>query len=421
MFTARTVRWAALTLLASGMIGSVSTTVAGVYNYYDVMVGGRAAQMGGAFTALADDAAAAYFNPAGLVQISTPSVSVSANGFDLQTYTISNRLFGKDVLFRSSTFYPTAWSVVRSHGELRLAFSAVVPSNLDMASTTNLSDITFQGQTFDVGFVDSRIKDRVYLVGPSLAYRLNPALMIGGTAYFWYGEALSETTAFFGGGGTQSQAGLFNRSSVVTQGFLGLAGLLYRPSDDYSIGLTLRAPALLRQEVDIQDQRYSFDAPTSQFVNSFSQGGDSQQARRPTGGVIGLAVHPRPERTISLDLSYFAGAHYNLLSRRVAIEPVWNAAVGFEELIRPRIPVRAGLYTNRSAAPKLDGSPTVQDDHLDYYGATLGLGYIDALSSFETGFRYAWGRGENKDPTTGERFDIRAKVITVFVSGGVQF
>lgn len=421
MFSARTVRWVFLTLFGSGMMGPLSAARAGVYNYYDVMVGGRAAQMGGAFTALADDATAAYFNPAGLVQISTSSFSVSANGLDLQTYTISNRLFGQNVKFRSSTFYPTAWSVVRSHGELRLAFSAVVPTNLDIASTTNLSNVTFQGQTFNVGFVDFRIKDRVYLVGPSLAYRLSPALMIGGTAYFWYGEALSETTVFFGGGGTQSQTGLFNRSSIATQGFLGQAGILYRPSDAYSVGLTLRTPAFLRQEVTIKDQRYSFDAPTQQFVNSFSQGGDSEPARRPAGAIIGLAVHPRTERTISMDVSYFAGARYGLLSNTITIEPVWNAALGFEEMIRPRIPVRAGFYTNRSAAPKLDANPTAQDDRVDYYGVTLGSGYIDELSTFEMGVRYAWGRGENKDPTTGDRFDIRSRVMTVFASGGIRF
>ena len=421
MASARTVRGAVLTLFCLGIVGLVSIAQAGIYNYYDVMVGGRAAQMGGAFTALADDATAAYFNPAGLAQISTPSFSVSANGFDLQTYTLSNRLFGQDVNFRSSTFYPTAWSVVRSQGEFRLAFSAIVPSNLDIASTTNLSDITFQGQPFNIGFVDSRVKDQVYLVGPSLAYRLSQTLMIGGTAYFWYGEALSETTAFFGGGGTQSQTGLFTRSSVATQGILGLVGVLYHPSDHYSIGLNIQTPAFLEQDVEIEDQRYSFDAPTGQFVNSFSQGGDTQAARRPPGAVIGLAVHPGPDRTISMDLSYFGGSHYGLLSKTITIDPVWNAALGIEEMVRPRIPVRAGFYTNRSAAPKLDGRPTLQDDHVDYYGVTLGSGYLDELSTFEAGVRYAWGRGENKDSTTGERFDIRAKVMTVFVSGSIRF
>ncbi|MBI3994709.1 MAG: outer membrane protein transport protein, partial [Nitrospirae bacterium] len=391
MFANRIVRFVALIWFCSWTPGSVSTAEAGVYNYYDVMIGGRAAQMGGAFTALSDDATAAYFNPAGLAQISTPSFSVSANGLDIQTYTISDRLFGKDVVFRSSTFYPTAWSVVRSLGEHRLAFSAIVPSNLDIASTTQFDDIVFQGQTFDTGYLDSRIKDRVYLVGPSLAYRLNPAWMIGGTAYYWYGEALSETTAFFGGGGTQSQTGLFNRSRLLTQGFLGQAGFLYHPSDQYSIGLTLRSPAFLQQDAEIQDQRYTFDAPTSQFVNSFSQSRNSQSARRPPGVILGLAVRPRPARTLSMDLSYYAASDYHARSGGILIEPVWNAAVGFEEMIRPQISFRSGLYTNRSAAPELNGRPTAQDDHLDYYGATLGLGFADLHSTFETGIRYAWG------------------------------
>jgi long-subunit fatty acid transport protein len=421
MLTARILRPAAIALIGLGMSGSVLTAKATIYNYYDVMLGGRAGQMGGAFTALADDATAAYFNPAGLVQISTPTFSGSANGFDLQTYTISNRLFGQSVKFRSNTFYPTAWAVIRSRGELRLAFSAVVPSNLDIASTTNFSNIRVQGQTFNLGIVDSRVKDRVYLVGPSLAYRLSPEVMIGGTAYFWYGEALSETTAFFGGGGTQSQIGLFDRNSAVTQGILGQIGLLYRPSDRYSIGLVFRTPAYLWQDSDIQSQQYSFDAPTGQFSNLFSQDRESQLARRPPGGIVGLAVHPRPGRTISTDISYYTGTAYHVPSAIVTIKPVWNAALGFEEMIRPRMPIRAGFYTNRSAAPKLNSEPTAQDDHVDYYGVTLGSGYMDELSTFEMGVRYAWGKGENKDPITGDRFNIRARVMTIFVSGSIRF
>jgi long-chain fatty acid transport protein len=403
------------------IFGFVSSAAAGVYTYYDVMIGGRSAQMGGAYTAVAEDGAAVYFNPAGLGQITTPSLSISANGLDIQTYTLQKRLFGQDLTFRSNAFFPSAWSVVRSLGEYRLAFSAIVPSNLDVVSTTNFREVILAGQSFSVGLIDSRIKDRVYLIGPSLAYRITPTLMVGATLYYWYGEALRETTLFFGGTSGQSQVGQFNRISTTTHGLLGQIGLLVKPSEAYSVGLLLRAPVPLDQTIQSDNQEYTFDATSGVFTNSFSQTETSRSARRPPGATVGLAFHPAAGRTLSVDLSYYGSASYSFSSREVEIRPVWNAAIGFEEVILPKFPVRFGLYTNRSAAPRLNDNPTVQDDRVDSYGATFGVGYLDELSTFDVGMRYALGKGKTKDATTGERFNVESQVLTLFVSGSILF
>lgn len=403
------------------IFGLVSPATAGVYSYYDVMIGGRSAQMGGAYTGVAEDGAAAYFNPAGLGQIKTPSLSISANGLDIQTYTLEKRLFGEDLTFRSNAFYPSAWSVVRSLGEYRLAFSAIVPSNLDVISTTNFRDVILAGQSFPVGLIDARIKDRVYLIGPSLAYRFTPTLMVGATLYYWYGEALRETTLFFGGASGQSQVGQFSRTSTTTHGLLGQIGLLARPSERYAVGLLLRAPVPLDQTIKADNQEYSFDASSGIFTNSFSQTETSRSARRPPGAALGLALHPMSTRTLSFDLSYYGSARYSVPSREVDIRPVWNAAIGFEEVVQPKFPIRFGLYTNRSAAPRLNDRPMAQDDRVDSYGATFGVGYVDALSTFDVGMRYALGKGKTKDATTGARFDVESQVITLFVSGSILF
>lgn len=415
--------WNALAVCFAVLIfGFVSPAMAGVYTYSDVMIGGRSAQMGGAYTGVAEDGSAAYFNPAGLGQITTPSMSISANGLDIQTYTLEKRLFEQDLTFRSNAFYPSAWSVVQSLGEYRLAFSAIVPSNLDVISTTNFRNVELlPGQFFDVGLIDSRIKDRVYLIGPSLAYRITPTLMVGATLYYWYGEALRETTLFFGGASGQSQVGQFSRTSTTTHGLLGQIGLLAKPSERYAVGLLLRAPVPLNQTVKTDNQEYSFDATSGIFTNSFSQSETSQAARRPPGATLGLALHPSLGRTFSFDLSYYGSAGYSVSSREIDIRPVWNAAFGFEEVIRPKFPIRFGLYTNRSAAPRLNDRPTVQDDRVDSYGATLGAGYIDELSTFDVGMRYALGKGKTKDATTGEHFDVKSQVLTFFVSGSVLF
>lgn len=148
----------------------------------------------------------------------------------------------------------------------------------------------------------------------------------------------------------------------------GADRFLAKPSERYAVGLLLRAPVPLNQMVKTDNQEYSFDATSGIFTNSFSQSETSQSARRPPGATLGLALHPSLGRTFSFDLSYYGSAGYSVSSRQIDIRPVWNAAFGFEEVIRPKFPIRFGLYTNRSAAPRLNDRPTVQDDRVDSYG-----------------------------------------------------
>ena len=52
-------------------------------NFRPYLVGGRAAGMGGAFTALADDGSGGYYNPGGLAFVPASSLSFSLNAYGL--------------------------------------------------------------------------------------------------------------------------------------------------------------------------------------------------------------------------------------------------------------------------------------------------------------------------------------------------
>ena len=54
----------------TGSVSNVGTTAA---SFLDIGIGARSLSMGGAFVALADDPTALYWNPAGMVNIQTPT------------------------------------------------------------------------------------------------------------------------------------------------------------------------------------------------------------------------------------------------------------------------------------------------------------------------------------------------------------
>lgn len=67
----------------AGNLAQAAGTAAG--QFLKLGAGARAAGMGDAFTAIANDATAAYWNPAGLHQIETPEISVMQNNWMVDT------------------------------------------------------------------------------------------------------------------------------------------------------------------------------------------------------------------------------------------------------------------------------------------------------------------------------------------------
>src|SRR6516225_2543103 len=86
-------------------------------NYRPYLVGGRAAGMGGAFTALADDGSGPYYNPGGIAFAQRSSLSLSASVYGYVSGSISDALGpGHDFHYKDLNTFPVSTSVVRKLG-----------------------------------------------------------------------------------------------------------------------------------------------------------------------------------------------------------------------------------------------------------------------------------------------------------------
>ena len=86
-------------------------------NFKPYVVGGRAAGMGGAFTALADDGSGGYYNPGGLAFARSSSVSFSLNVYGFAGGTVKDALGdGQDFVYRDLQDLPGGH---RRHQEVR--------------------------------------------------------------------------------------------------------------------------------------------------------------------------------------------------------------------------------------------------------------------------------------------------------------
>ncbi len=224
--------------------------------------GARSMGFGGAFIGLADDATAAYTNPSGLVQLTSPEVSVEGRSWSYETpFTVGGRASGgptglgidATAGLRSAVSSEDAsgisfLSLVYPRGRWSLA---VYRHQLARFESKFLTDGLFAGFGVDstARFEDSRSSSRLELTshGFAAAYRLSENLGIGlGLSRVESSVRIvdetflpdDDTPAAFFGSNSYLPARSIGTSEIATDDadWTVLAGFLWRLSESLSLG-----------------------------------------------------------------------------------------------------------------------------------------------------------------------------------------
>ncbi len=199
---AAAVAFAVMALMAAGAAAQVSDLVPPTFEFNFSNPGARSMGLGGAFAALADDASAAFANPAGLVQLAEPEVSIEGRSWSYSTtYVNGGRIFGEPFGIGLDT--SSGLRTGRSSRDLSgVSFlSLVYPKDRWSFAfyRHQLADFEFRGQLDGLysgpwpGITDVRrefdqrqVTDlEIRSHGIAAAYRVNEALSVGlGLAYF---------------------------------------------------------------------------------------------------------------------------------------------------------------------------------------------------------------------------------------------
>ena len=222
--------------------------------------GARSAGMGGAFTALADDATAAYSNPAGLLQLSRPEVSVEVRHQTFETpiadgpgsYGVAPdgslasfppyTDYGSDATglsFLSYTWPKPRWAVGLFRTEV---------TRFSIAARTDQIDgpAAFR----EIAPLDIRADLTIEIWGAAFAWRATPKLWLGGALTLqqldYEAQQLDRRDPDLDWG---------QRASGDDAAPSGTLGLLVRPTDALRVGFAWRGGAEL-------DARYAFTCGT---------------------------------------------------------------------------------------------------------------------------------------------------------------
>jgi len=382
--------------------------------------GARAVGRGGAFIAIADDATAASWNPAGLVQLEFPETSIVLSNL-ARTESLE---FGGDVvssedyhystrdLNYASLVYPTealpVYVVFSINYQRLYEFDREVKFEFSGSRTAGPFLID------SAGSVDYEQTGAFTTISPALAVEINYRFSVGLAVNIWNNSLTPngwDQRDFTSEAGTAT-VGLntypFTLQSEKEETYR-LEGYNYNVNLGFlwDINDTWRVGGVYKTEFEA-DVRHKRDWFNGQFFPTFAGWTDFQHSiksfdetlRLPASYGLGVAYQLSGEWSFALDLYHTEwhryilededGNKYNLIKARVNqhvdVQPTTQARLGMEYLyIRGRTvyPVRAGILYDPE--PR-DGKPQ------DVWGASLGGGWAKGPLLLDAALQLRWAQ-----------------------------
>jgi hypothetical protein len=441
------------------------------FHHQSVPIGERALGMGGAFAGVANEPSAAYYNPAGLVRLedTTLSAGLTLTAFDRLTLKGGYRTsVGRtDLKHATRPSLPLFVSLVKLMGKRdesrrrrhAVAFSTFTVDQRRLDFDAKLVRLDGDGRTVvDTFYVQQENYSRWQ--GASYAYRLDSAFSFGGSAFVSFArtayveERLNVSFLAPQGmnEGSQPASRLDSRrtSTDVTSGVVRLGALWAVPH--YRVGLMVQPPGFhIKGKAELRDREIATDARADKSSGSFYETSDTTSARDPIPWELRLggAYEPTADFTLSCDVSVDGGngsaddpvvaigkrdpdpeTGRSARAGDLALETwyrlaVANVSLGTEYVIYDALVLRAGVFTDLSAAPGLPGSsPTYRPADVNRFGAALSIGIVTAgydvslgaIGKFGFGSAMAFSVGPEGEPSY-VRTSLEEHTVFVFITG----
>lgn len=451
------------------MVFPFSSARADLFHFNNFLLGDRAIGLGGAYTAIADDASAVVYNPAGMAFAQASGFSGSANAFYWKNATYKDTIGTDDFVEKSSGSVPSFFGGLQQlpalgHGSA-FGFAVYAPDSDSKSQDDNIVKPDLGVENFH-RTINAQASTTYFGVGFGTRFNSRLAVGIGANVIKIdeltqeYQDATLPTNTYdlVLEPQAQSRGNLFvdtTQNTKFVYSFLAiepLVGFQFALIDTLVLGVTYRHPMIFDQNLDLSldaQSLYRFAdytpltavdiSPDSKEVwASRKENGLKLSKRTPTSASPGLGkgkikideplggLHSEAR----LGLAWFASSRFLLTSdfsyrfappkAEIGIlntEDVWNAHIGLEAYPASYLPVRLGLFTNHDARPEPSPTKAGQPDHIDYYGAALALAWASGGSQIGGGIVGQYGTGKSQKLSGSYKIqEVEASFYSIVVS-----
>lgn len=379
------------------------------FHYKDMLIGGRAATMGGAYTAISDDATGTYYNPAGLALIQGDSISGSAKIFN-DSLTTYDQVIGKnDWVRKNNNLLANFFGIVKKMKNHVFAFSMAIEDASIEYQDQVYRDITGLSVDIDLYLFNLHQEDTTDLFSLSYATELGDSFSVGLTTSYHKRQARLNIHSLIEYKDSTEESH-YSNTAIIEHGIRPKLGFLWYPTQKLSFGLALSSTFLFsnQKESQFNDQAVGSDN------NEFKEISTALSKTFPIVSNLGIAYFASPFLLFSFDFDF----HYSLLN---SVEDVMNFSLGSEYYLNQKNAIRVGVYTNNSNV-KAVSAATLGLTHLDLYGVTLGYTNYSKDSSITFGVVYSQGEGKTQPYNKLNAIrDISKRSITIITSADYGF
>lgn len=356
--------------------------------------GSKANAMGGAFVGLANDFSAAYWNPAGLAQMTTASFSLyGADILPFGTYTFS--LAGVDAKSTFKHYLIPGLGYFQPIGN-RIVIGIYLSAPSGVGATWDGEDLA--ALSGGNPYLWSSMLG-IFTASPSIAVKVTDQIMLGATVDINYGM-LKMDQPFDLGQYTENLKGL---------AVGGTFGLLVKPVKQFSFGVTYKLPftAKLKGDVEIPNAGLLPGVETTTDTGT-------RQATWPQWLAAGIAFKPSDKLTLTADIQYTNWKKLQTIPISFA-DPAWETyfgdggpydrvyellwkdttqfRFGAEYMVTNSLALRAGYYFDPNPGPI--ATQNILLPEFKYNWVTLGFGYKSETIIVDASLEYGMGADVN--------------------------
>lgn len=341
----------------------------------DIIPGGRAAMMGGAYTALSDDPSGLFHNPAGTAFSGYNKFTANGTAFFDKKTTYHHAIEDGDFVQITKATFPSFIGGLYTFGRAAVSYGVLTLDHSETKQNNYFTGITNKPNFAEdySRFHQESIKTALY--GAGLSYKLSQSLSAGLTTIY-VNRSLQATI---------HQQAKFSSGQVInidqsygSEHFGGglAAGLTFK-GKAFSVGLSYRSYRSINETAELSQDYIDYRPDNNEETQIIhSQPNEFKlDYKMPDTAQAGVSWKPRNWLLLALDILYHQGLEYG--NSQVGIkelENTINIALGLELKLAGLL-LRAGAFSNQDMTKEIDRTKRNQADHVDYIGQSFGLGY----------------------------------------------
>ena len=417
--------------------------------------GARAMGIGGAFISIADDATAASWNPAALLNLIKPEMSIVGSYYSgrgkYDTPSIAEKIDDLSPVQCRLNYFSAVipFVLLKRNMVFSLNYQHLYEFSKDTFSnwTYHLEDPDTGATIVNIPGMTSGKTQRGVLttLSPAFAIQIIPPLYIGVTANLWLDKPINnywENLNIVQGEGTslgkkiKTYAELYERYEFSGLNVLDFTcfnvnpGFLWKPNRWFSLGGVIKTPFKARLRRKFQHsfiEEYPEDPNSNN--NSSSTLTENLTLNMPISYGLGFSIRFSDTFLMALDLyrthwedyliSYPSGDKISPINNKVKDEADIKATTqirfGAEYLVyyqRQIFPIRAGIfYDPEPASGRVD----------NFYGVSLGSGFLLKNFAFDIAYQYRFGEKKDVESLSSQKISSDIKQHYLYSSIIVYF